>query len=215
MASKSKKSPETDSTNEENVTRHEESPNVESEANEQIEMVAEKDVEQEQDNKELLQARINELELALEDTRAQVLRAHADAENVRRRMDREIEKAHKYALNELAQALLSPMDTFDIALQTAKDSEIAEQLIQGFELSVKSLADALAKFGIISFDPHGEVFDPEKHKAMTYVAHSDAEPGSVIAVFRKGYLLNDRLLRGGEVVVAKEPDPPTKEEYES
>lgn len=212
MARKSKTPPDSDAPEIKGEPPPEDSTDEESEEEVKVEIVAENDEEQERDSSEQLQARIDELEPALEEARAYALRAHAETENVRRRMDRELEKAHKYALSDFAQALLSPLDTFDIALQSAKDSEVSDQVIQGFELSVKSLADALAKFGIVSFDPHGEVFDPDKHKAMTYVPHPDAEPGSVIEVFRKGYLLHDRLIRGAEVVVAKEPDPPKEED---
>ena len=215
MAPKNKKRQKTDTSSTENEQFNNDSETKESDADVKIEIVAENADEQVQEDIEELQEQIAELQLALEDTRAQALRAHAEAENIRRRMEREVEKAHKYALTEFAQSLLSPLDTFDIALQSAKDSGVADQLVQGFELSVKSLLDTLAKFGIVSFDPHGEVFDPERHKAMTYVPHPDAEPGSVIDVFRKGYLLNDRLLRGAEVVVAKEPDPPAEEDHES
>lgn len=212
MARKTKTPPDSDAPEIKEESPSENSTDKESEQEVKVEIVTENHEEQEQDESEQPQARIDELELALEEARAYALRAHAETENVRRRMDRELEKAHKYALSDFAQALLSPLDTFDIALQSAKDSDVSDQVIQGFELSVKSLADALAKFGIVSFDPHGEVFDPEKHKAMTYVPHPDAEPGSVIEVFRKGYLLHDRLIRGAEVVVAKEPDPPTEKE---
>lgn len=212
MARKKKTPPDSDAPEIKEAPLPEDSTDEESEDEVKVEIVVENDEEQEQENFEQLQARIDELEPALEEARAYALRAHAETENVRRRMDRELEKAHKYALSDFAQALLSPLDTFDIALQSARDSGVSDQVIQGFELSVKSLADALEKFGIVSFDPHGEVFDPEKHKAMTYVPHPDAEPGSVIEVFRKGYLLHDRLIRGAEVVVAKEPDPPTEED---
>ena len=206
MAPRKKTPPDTDSPEKEQESPHEDGSEEESEADLEVEIVAENEEDQEQDNTELLQARVDELEPALEEARAYALRAHAETDNVRRRMERELEKAHKYGLSDFAQALLSPLDTFDIALQSAKESGVEDQVLQGFELSVKSLTDVLAKFGIVSFDPHGEVFDPEKHKAMTYVPHPDAEPGSVIEVFRKGYMLNDRLLRGAEVVVAKELD---------
>jgi len=212
VARKTKTPPDADVPENKEEPLPEDTTEEESEEEVKVEIVVENDEEQEQENFEQLQARIDELEPALEEARAYALRAHAETENVRRRMDRELEKAHKYALSDFAQALLSPLDTFDIALQSARDSGVSDQVIQGFELSVKSLADALEKFGIVSFDPQGEVFDPEKHKAMTYVPHPDAEPGSVIDVFRKGYLLHDRLIRGAEVVVAKEPDPPTEED---
>ena len=206
MVPSKKIQPDTDSPENEQELAQEHSSEEESEAAVEVEIVAASEKDQEQETAELLQARIDELEPALEEARAYALRAHAETDNVRRRMERELEKAHKYGLSDFAQALLSPLDTFDIALQSAKDSGVDNQVVQGFELSVKSLTDVLAKFGIVSFDPHGEVFDPEKHKAMTYVPHPDAEPGSVIEVFRKGYMLNDRLLRGAEVVVAKELD---------
>ena len=209
MARKTKTPPDADIPESKEEPLPEDSTDDESEEEAKVEIVVEND---EEHIFEQLQARIDELEPALEEARAYALRAHAETENVRRRMDRELEKAHKYALSDFAHALLSPLDTFDIALQAAKDSDVSDQVIQGFELSVKSLADALEKFGIVSFDPHGEVFDPEKHKAMTYVPHPDAEPGSVIEVFRKGYLLHDRLIRGAEVVVAKEPVPPNEED---
>ena len=212
MAPKTNTPPDSDSSKEKQEQTQEDSLEEESDEAVKVEIVSEDDEAQEQESFEPFLARIDELEFALEDAKASVLRAHAETENVRRRMERELEKAHKYALSDFAQTLLSPLDTFDIAIQSAKDAGIEDQLVQGFELSVKSLADALAKFGIVSFDPQGEVFDPEKHKAMTYVPHPDAEPGSVIEVFRKGYLLNDRLLRGAEVVVAKEPDPSAEED---
>lgn len=208
MAPTKKTLPDSDSPDQE----PQQEDSAEEELDVKVEIVAENEEGQEQESSELLQARVDELELALEEARAYALRAHAETDNVRRRMERELEKAHKYGLSDFAQALLSPLDTFDIALQSAKDSGVDEQVVQGFELSVKSLTDTLAKFGIVSFDPHGEVFDPERHKAMTYVPHPDAEPGSVIEVFRKGYVLNDRLLRGAEVVVAKEPDSSIKED---
>lgn len=206
MAPRKKTPPDTDSPEKEQESPQDVASEEESEADVNVEIVAENEKEQDGDNTELLQARIDELEPALEEARAYALRAHAETDNVRRRMERELEKAHKYGLSDFAQALLSPLDTFDIALQSAKESGVEDQVVQGFELSVKSLTDVLAKFGIVSFDPHGEVFDPERHKAMTCVPHPDAEPGSVIEVFRKGYMLNDRLLRGAEVVVAKEQD---------
>ena len=212
MARKKKTPPDSEAPETKEEPLPEDSADEESEEEGSIEIDAESVEVQEHEDFVQLQARIDELEPALEEARAYALRAHAETENVRRRMERELEKAHKYALSEFAQALLSPLDTFDIALQSAKDSNVADQVLQGFELSVKSLTDALDKFGIVSFDPQGEVFDPEKHKAMTYVPHPDAEPGSVIEVFRKGYLLKDRLIRGAEVVVAKEPDPPPDED---
>ncbi len=155
---------------------------------------------------EVLQREIDRMTLELDEANDRTHRAHAETENVRRRMHRERENAEKYSITKFAKELLTPLDTFDNALTTLQDSDTDQSVVQGFGLSVKALMDAVSKFGVVAFDPRGEVFDPERHKAVTYAPHKDAEPGTVTAVLRKGYLIHDRLLREAEVVVAKEPE---------
>lgn len=153
---------------------------------------------------EELMARLEEMRGVVDDAKDQVLRARAEAENVRKRSAREYENVRRYALESFARELLPALDNFDTAVKIAKEQEVSDSVIEGIELSVKALTDALNKNGIQEFDPQGEIFDPERHMAMTSIEHPDAEPGTVIEVFRKGYLIHDRLLREAEVIVAKE-----------
>lgn len=159
--------------------------------------------EEETDPVVQLTAEVETLRAELEVAKEQVLRAHAEAENTRKRTSRELENSRKYALESFARELLPALDSFEIALQSAHASEADKSIFEGIELSVKSLTDAMEKRGITMFDPQGEVFDPDKHKAMTQIEHPDSEPGTVIEVFRKGYLIQDRLLREAEVLVSK------------
>lgn len=151
----------------------------------------------------ILQVQLAEAQQSLADAKEQALRAAAEVDNVRRRMHREIDKAEKFSIKSLADALLPALDAFDSALQSEESEDSESTILEGVKLSVKVLLDALRKHGIEPFDPHGEVFDPEKHKAMTYAPNPDVEPGTVIEVIRKGYLIHERLLRAAEVVVAQ------------
>ncbi len=153
---------------------------------------------------EELMGQLEEMREVVADAKDQVLRARAEAENVRKRSAREYENVRRYALEGFARELLPALDNFEKAIKTAKEQEVSGSVIEGIELSVKALTDALNRNGIQEFDPQGEVFDPEKHMAMTSIEHPDAEPGTVIEVFRKGYLIHDRLLREAEVIVSKE-----------
>lgn len=161
---------------------------------------------------EELELRIEQLKAAADDAKDRELRAHAEAENVRRRSAREYEQVRKFALEGFAKELLPVLDNFSTALKTAKELEIDNSVLQGIELSVKTLIDAMSKNGITEFDPTGEVFDPERHMAMTSIEHPDAEPGTVVEVFRKGYFINERLLREAEVIVARAPSSAEGEE---
>ncbi|MCY3885039.1 MAG: nucleotide exchange factor GrpE [Gammaproteobacteria bacterium] len=154
---------------------------------------------------EELELRIEQLKAAADEAKDRELRAHAEAENVRRRSAREYEQVRKFALEGFSRELLPALDNFATAIKTAKDQGVDGNVLQGIELSVKTLIDAMSKNGISEFDPIGEVFDPERHMAMTSIEHPDAEPGTVVEVFRKGYLIHDRLLREAEVIVSKAP----------
>lgn len=143
--------------------------------------------------------------------RDQALRAHAETENVRRRSQRDVENAHKYALEKFAGELLPVVDSFERAVLAAQEQheadspEAAVAIVEGVELSLKLLFDALEKSGVKPVDPHGEPFDPQFHEAMGMVESPDAEPGSVLHVVQKGYTLNERLVRAAMVMVAKAP----------
>ena len=132
------------------------------------------------------------------------LRAAAEVENVRKRAARDVENAHKFALERFAGDLLAVCDSLEMANATEGDASV-ESLKEGSEATLKLLLTTLQRFGIEEVNPEGEPFDPMLHEAMTMQPSPDTEPGSVLTVFQKGYSLNGRLLRPARVVVAAEP----------
>ena len=141
----------------------------------------------------------------LEAAKDAALRAQADAMNVQRRAEQEIEKARKFALERFCGDLLSVVDNLERALESSGDEQGSAALAEGVELTRKGVMDVLAKYGVEAVDPTGEPFDPETAQAMRMVEQPDAEPNSVVAVMQKRYLLNGRLLRPAMVMVAKAP----------
>ncbi len=132
------------------------------------------------------------------------LRLAAELENVRKRAARDVEKAHKFALERIVADLLEVRDSLEMALSAGEESSI-ENLIEGNETTLKLLTTVMQRYGVEDIDPLGEPFDPNQHEAMTMQPSADAEPDSVLTVFQKGYALNGRLLRPARVVVATEP----------
>lgn len=155
-------------------------------------------------------AQIASLKEELQEAKDQALRAAAEAQNVRRRAQRDVENAHKYGQEKLINSLLPVLDNLDRAIdaieKASSEGEEAASLItllEGVELTRKSALDALQGFKVEVLEPQGEPFDPQFHEAMTMVPSDTAEPNSVIDVLQKGYSLNGRLLRAAMVVVAK------------
>jgi molecular chaperone GrpE len=146
-----------------------------------------------------------DLEAELEAAKDAALRAQADAMNVQRRADQEIEKARKFALERFCGDLLSVIDNLERALESSGEEQGSAALAEGVELTRKGFMDVLAKYGVETVDPQGEPFDPETAQAMSMVEQPDVEPNSVVAVMQKGYLLNGRLLRPAMVMVSKAP----------
>ena len=134
----------------------------------------------------------------------QLLRSAAEFENVKRRSARDVENAHKFGAEKLISDLLPVLDSLDKAVELASETEGAEAMTEGIELSVKMFLDALEKSGLREVDPLGEPFDPALHEALAAVPNEDAEPNTVMEVIQKGYSLNDRLVRAAKVVVVKE-----------
>src|SRR5512139_1231458 len=126
-------------------------------------------------------------------------------ENLRRRAERDVESAHKYALEKFAAALLPVKDSLEMGLNAASggEGEVLTRLKEGTELTLKMLAAALEKFGIKEVDPVGQPFNPDLHQAMTMQPSANHPANTVLAVMQKGYTLNDRLLRPAMVVVSK------------
>jgi molecular chaperone GrpE len=151
-----------------------------------------------------------QLTALLEDARAkaddhwnQLLRAHAELENMRRRHAAELEKAHKYALDGFVKELLAVRDSLELGHDAARDDDAdVEKLREGTELTLKLLTDVMSKFGVEQIDPEGEAFNPELHQAMTTQPRADLPPNTVVSVVQKGYLLNGRLVRPALVIVS-------------
>lgn len=149
------------------------------------------------------------LEEDLNAARDAALRAQADAQNIKRRAEQDVEKARKFALESFCKELLPVVDNLERTLAvTAGHDESVRPIIEGVELTLKSFTDALRKFNIEPVDPQGEPFDPQLHQAMSLVENPDVEPNTVIAVMQKGYTLNARLVRPAMVMVSKVPAAP-------
>lgn len=133
------------------------------------------------------------------------VRAVAELDNMRKRTARDVENARKYALERFATELLAVRDSFEMGLAAAGQAD-AESLLEGSRATLKQLAATMERFGVSEIDPHGEPFDPRLHEAMTTQPSTEVEPGTVLIVYQKGYLLNGRLLRPARVVVAAAPD---------
>ena len=129
------------------------------------------------------------------------LRTAAELENVRKRASRDVENAHKFALERFAKELLAVRDTLEMGLAAA-DNATVESLIEGKNATFKLLTTVMGQFGIEEIDPVGEPFDPEFHEAISMQPSDSVEPGSVVTVVQKGYSLNGRLLRPAMVIVA-------------
>jgi molecular chaperone GrpE len=133
------------------------------------------------------------------------LRAQAELENLRKRTYRDIENAHKYALEKLATELLGVRDSMELGLSAAQESTDIAGLREGMALTLKMLTQVMEKFDIREINPDGEKFNPELHQAMAMQETDKLEPNNVISVMQKGYVLKDRLLRPALVTVSKAP----------
>ena len=151
-----------------------------------------------------LETLVEQLQADLSAARDSALRAQADAQNVKRRSEQDVEKARKFALERFCSELLPVVDNLERALEAATGEQAAvKPIAEGVELTLKSFLDALKKFNIEVVDPQGEPFDPQLHQAMSMLENNEVEPNTVIAVMQKGYTLNGRLVRPAMVMVSK------------
>ena len=130
------------------------------------------------------------------------VRAMAELDNVRRRSEREVTNAHRYGLEKMISSLLPIIDSLEQALLLA-EKNADTGMHEGLLLTMKLFLDVLEKFEVQQLDPQGAVFDPQQHEAMSIQESADAAPNSVLAVFQKGYKLNERVIRPARVIVAK------------
>lgn len=137
------------------------------------------------------------------------IRTQAELENLKKRVQKDLDDERKYGLAKFAKELLSVLDSLELGIQAATgDSPDVVKLREGNELTKKQFESVFAKFNIETVDPTGQPFNPELHQAMVMQPSSTVAPNHVITVFQKGYVLNGRLLRPAMVVVAKAEDKP-------
>ena len=138
----------------------------------------------------------------LQEFRDRYMRTVAELDNVRKRAARDVEQAHRYAVEKLAAELLPVLDSLELAVAHA-DKADAASLVAGQEATLKLLARAFERFSIRPMNPVGEPFDPQRHEAMAMRDSNTAQPDSVLEVVQRGYELNGRLLRPARVIVAR------------
>jgi len=152
-----------------------------------------------------------ELALQLEEERSRadqqldaLLRTRAEMENLRKRVERDVENAHKFGLEKIAVDLLPVRDSLELGAAAGAEAGVDPAKVrEGLELTLRMLSNLFEKFGIQEIDPQGLRFDPERHQAMTVQEGTGAEPGTVVMVVQKGYVLNGRLIRPAMVIVAR------------
>ncbi|MBJ7276955.1 nucleotide exchange factor GrpE [Marinobacter salarius] len=159
---------------------------------------------------------VEALKAQAQEFQEQMLRSQAEMQNVRRRAEIDVEKAHKFALEKFVKELLPVADSLEKAVESTEGHEESGELVasirEGAEMTLNLFMNSLKKFNVEQLNPVGEPFDPQQHEAMSMVPAPDAEPNSVVAVVQKGYTLNDRLVRPAMVVVAKAEDAPKIDE---
>jgi len=158
---------------------------------------------------EVLQQQLEEAQQQAAANLDKAVRTMAEMENLKKRVQKDLEDERKYGLAKFAKELLSVLDSLELGVQAAAgDSPELIKLREGSELTMKQFEAVFAKFNIETIDPAGQPFNPELHQAMVMQPSSTIAPNHVITVFQKGYVLNGRLLRPAMVVVAKAEDKP-------
>jgi molecular chaperone GrpE len=151
--------------------------------------------------------RVAELERLLEEANAKVLYAHAETQNVRRRLEAEKQQASAYAATGFARDMLAVRDHLDRALSHVPEAALADEKIKSFvdgiESTLRELDAVFARQGIVRVEALGQPLDPHKHQAMIEIATENAESGTIVEELQSGYMMKDRLLRPALVAVAK------------
>ena len=156
------------------------------------------------DDAESLRQRLAEAEAKAAENWDKALRAAAELENVRRRVERESAQAQKYALERILGELISVNDSLELALKAvAGENDETRKHLEGLELTHKQLWQTLGRYGVSQVDPQGQPFNPEFHEAVSTLESAEMAPNHVLSVMQKGYKLHDRLLRPAMVVVSK------------
>ena len=153
-----------------------------------------------------LTEQIKQAEQKAEENWELLLRTRAEMDNLRRRTEKDLENAHKFALEKFVSELLPILDSMEMGMavdENGNPEDTVKALKEGIEMTVNMMKKAFEKFNIKVIDPLNEKFDPELHQAMSMQPSDEVEPNTVIAVMQKGYTLNDRLVRPAMVMVSK------------
>ena len=153
---------------------------------------------------EELMDRLDQAEKKATENWDQLLRTKAEMDNIRRRTQKDLENAHKFALEKFVTELLGVKDSLEMGVSASQQENVTlESLREGSEMTLTMLAGLFEKFNVVEVNPEGEKFNPEHHQAMSMQPNAELEPNTVMAVMQKGYLLNDRLVRPAMVMVSK------------
>ncbi|MDH3632028.1 MAG: nucleotide exchange factor GrpE [Gammaproteobacteria bacterium] len=170
----------------------------------QLEDVVPEAVADESEADEPIEMQLAKAQETIKDYWDQMMRLRAEIDNNRKRAERDIESAHKYALKGFVENLLPVIDSMEMGQTAASaDNATLESIREGTALTMNMLIHVMEKNGLEQIDPLGENFDPEKHQAISMIEAEGAAPNTVVDVMQKGFLLNDRLVRPAMVVVAK------------
>ncbi len=162
------------------------------------------ETETEEPTIESLSQQIEALKASAADSLDKSVRAQAELDNVRKRTTRDIENAHKYALDKFINELLPVLDSMELGINVSEDAVNVSSLREGLELTMKMFCSSLEKSGVNPIDPQkGDKFNPNQHEAVTVQEVEDVESGAVTTTLQKGYELNRRLIRPAKVIVAK------------
>ena len=171
---------------------------------ENVEAVLEEEISASEGDADVMSSELAALQKKADEHYDQLVRAHAEIENLKRRHTQELEKAHKYALDKFVGELLTIWDSLELGLQAAQNDEAdVASLREGTELTVKMFGDVMEKFNVERINPEGEAFNPEFHQAMSMVPNAEMAPNTVMAVMQKGVSLNGRLIRPAMVIVSQ------------
>lgn len=158
------------------------------------------------------------LNAQIADLKDQLLRAVAETENVRRRAQRDVEEAGKYALTSFAREIVTVCDNLwraaeAVPAEARQGGDLLATIAQGVDMTLKELLNVLERFNVKRIDPIGQPFDHNLHQSVVQITHPDAEPGTILQVMQAGYTLHGRLLRPAMVGVAKRPEAPAAEPH--
>lgn len=169
--------------------------------------------EQVEQSAEDLASLLSEAQQKADEHKDQLMRVHAEMENLKRRHTQEIEKAHKFAVDKFVGEILGVWDSLELGNAAAQDPAAdVDKIREGTELTLKMLVDGMNKLGVEQINPEGEAFNPEFHQAMSMVPNGDVPPNTVLTVIQKGYTLNGRLVRPAMVMVSAAGAPPSVDE---